>query len=311
MDGRFNLNSLDLNLLRIFRAIHVTGSVSRAGQQIGMTQSAVSNALKRLRAQLGDPLFVRSPTGVLPTAMADALIGPVEEGLRQFESAIEGLQTFDPALSNRCFRIYVNDLAQLVFMPRLIAYARTHAPHIQFETVDQPVEVGRRMMKEGQIDLAIANWPAMGEGYFRQRLFSETFVVVMSAGNSLARKRLSKTDYLNASHLDYRPSGSTYGVLRSILDTLFAREKVSRQVSFAAAHALGLARILADSELLLTIPSRLADALIQGSTEAFAVKRLPFASPTLQVTQQWHARVQHDPANRWLRKLILDIFRDG
>ncbi len=303
-----NPNALDLNLLKIFRAIYVSGSVSRAGQQVGMTQSAVSNALKRLREQLGDPLFVRTSSGVLPTPVADKLIGPVEEGLRHLDTAVESLQAFDPASSERCFRIYVNDLAQLVFLPRLISHVQESAPNLRFETVDEPVEVGRQMMKEGQVDLAIANWPALGEGYFRQRLFAETFVVMMSAAHPLAKKRLSKADYLKARHIDYRPGGSTYGLLRSTLDTLFSRESVSRQVTFVAAHALGLSSILAGSELLLTIPSRLATAVIEDTRDDLCIKPLPFSSPALAITQQWHARVHRDPANRWLRKQILDLF---
>lgn len=303
-----NINALDLNLLRIFRAVYLTGSVSRAGAQIGMTQSAVSNALKRLREQLDDPLFVRTSAGVLPTPTADNLIGPVEEGLRHFGMALESLQSFDPAVSNRCFRIFVNDLAQLVFMPRLIAHASSHGPNLTFETVHEPLEVGRQMLKDGQADLAIANWPATGEGYFRQRIFSESFVVLMGAHHPLAGQPLTKADYFQARHLDYRPGGSTYGRLRVVLDAVFSREKVQRKVSFVAAHALGLAAILAESELLLTIPSRLAQAMTQDAQKTFCKQPLPFPSGKLEITQQWHARVHRDPANRWLRKQILDLF---
>ena len=305
-----DINGLDLNLLKIFRAVYGEGNVSRAAVQVGMTQSAVSNALKRLREQIGDPLFVRTSAGVLPTPVADRLIGPVEEGLRHLGLAVGSLQGFDAATSDHCFRIYVNDLAQLVFLPRLIAHVQEAAPSLRFETVDEPLEVGRRMMAEGQVDLAIANWPAMGQGYFRQRLFAETFVVMMSASHPLASGALGKEDYLKARHIDYRPGGSTYGLLRTTLDTLFSRENVTRQVSFVAAHALGLSSILASSELMLTVPSRLANAMMRDTRDALVVQTLPFASPSLSITQQWHARVHRDPANRWLRKQILDLFLD-
>ncbi|MCC6196709.1 MAG: LysR family transcriptional regulator, partial [Burkholderiales bacterium] len=304
-----NLHRIDLNLLRVLRTVYATRSASKAGRQLGMTQSAVSNALRRLRLRLDDPLFVRSTDGMLPTALVESIIGPIADGLDRIEAAVSKPRSFDPATSDRLFRILMSDLAQLIFVPRLISHLSATAPDIRFETLEVAPDEGRRAMHEGSIDLVIGNWPAMGSGYYRQRLFSESFVVLMSQKNPLARRRLTKSDYLKARHMDYHPGGATYASLRGMLQKVLAKEKLGRHVTFTAGHALGLAAIAAQSELLLTLPARLASSLVAGRS-MLTIKPLPFPMPALTITQQWHARAHHDPANAWLRRQVAAIFAE-
>ena len=305
-----DISQIDLNLLRVLRVVHATRSATLAGQRLGMTQSAVSNALRRLRERLNDPLFVRSPDGLLPTSLVKSIIGPVEAGLAAIEGAMSSAPRFDPSTSDRLYRILVNDLAQLVFIPRLITHLAKAAPHVRIETKDTSLDEGKRGLHEGSIDLALGNWPAMGANYFRQRLFSETFVVLIRREHKLFHRRLTKADYLKASHVDYRPSGATYLSFRGMLDKKLQQEGLERHVTITAAHALGLASIIAESDLLLTIPARLA-ASMTGEGTGLGVKPLPFSSPVLTVTQQWHARAHRDPANAWFRRQMAELFADG
>ena len=125
-----NINSIDLNLFLVFQAIYATRSVTLAGDRLGMTQSAVSNALKRMRERFNDALFVRTADGMVPTPVAERLIAPVEEGIACLAQAVDQGRTFEPETSSRTFRIAVNDIGQLVMMPELLSVARGVAPGV-------------------------------------------------------------------------------------------------------------------------------------------------------------------------------------
>src|SRR5438552_3501730 len=207
MESPMNINSLDLNLFLVFQAIYVTRSVTLAGDRLGMTQSAVSNALKRTRERFNDPLFVRTPEGMAPTALAERLIGPIDEGLSHLHQAVDQGRAFDGRTSNRLFRVAINDIGQLVMMPRLLAEARRIAPGVRFETIDASVTEARQRMMHGQIDVAMGSWQPLGPSFYQQHLFEETFVVLMSRDHPMLRQpQLELQDYLRAEHIAYRPS---------------------------------------------------------------------------------------------------------
>lgn len=298
---------IDLNLLRVLRSVHRWRNVSRAGEELGMTQSAVSNALRRLRQRMGDELFIRSSQGMLPTARLEALIGDVAAGLEQIEGALRLPTAFEPATSHRSLRLLGNDLAQMVFLPRLLARFNALAPSMRLETVDAPVEEARRLLQDGRVDLALGNWPPLGEDFHRQRLFSETLVVLMSRRHPLWGRTLTRENYLSEAHVDYRPSGATYSHLQSLLDRTLDQEGLRREVRVIAGHALGLAAIIGSSRLLLTLPQRLAEALTAGR-DALGIAALPFPSPAFTISQQWHSRAHRDPALVWLRRQVVELF---
>lgn len=302
-----NINSLDLNLFLVFQAIYSTRSVTLAGERLGLTQSAVSNALKRTRERFNDPLFVRTSEGMAPTPLADRLIGPIEEGLSHFNRAVDQGRTFEPATSNRTFRIAVNDIGQLVMMPGLLAEARGLAPGIRFETIDASLSDARQRMLHGQIDLALGSWEAMGPSFYQQRLFDESFVVLVAKSNPLARQEmLTFEDYLAADHIAYRPSGATDTQLQQTLNRAGSPER--RKVVMTAAHSLGLSTIVATSSLLLTAPRRLAEAML-ATMPGLTTLEAPFEVTPFEIRQQWHERFHQDSGNRWLRELVFSLFR--
>lgn len=300
-----NINTVDLNLFLVFRAIYATRSVTLAGDRMGMTQSAASNALKRLRERFGDPLFVRTTEGMVPTPLADHLIGPIEAGLGQLAQAIDQGRQFDPGSVDRVFRVAINDIGQLVMMPRLLAAAREQAPGVRFETVDAGLAEARQAMALGQVDLAVGSWRAMGQNFFQQRLFDETFVVLMSRRHPLARRELAFDDYLAAEHIAYRPSGATDTELQNMLNR--AGVLGQRKVVLTAAHSLGLSAVVASSQLLLTAPSRLAQAMVAGRSDLH-IAATPFDMAAFAIHQQWHERLQLDGGCRWLRSLFFSLF---
>ncbi|MDB5965219.1 MAG: transcriptional regulator, LysR family [Polaromonas sp.] len=300
-----NINTVDLNLFLIFQAVYVTRSVTLAGDRIGMTQSATSNALKRLRERFGDPLFVRTNEGMTPTPLAERLVAPIEAGLSQFSKAFDQGCQFDPATSDRVFTIAINDIGQMVMMPRLLAAAQQLAPHVRFETVDCSMTDARSSMVHGQLDLAVGSWKDMGQTFYQQRLFDETFVVLMSSSNPLARRDMSFDDYMAAAHVAYRPNGETETALQQTLSRASATGK--RNIVLTAAHSLGLSAIVASSNLLLTSPSRLVKSLVDTRL-GLELRPLPFSMAPLVVRQQWHERIHLDNGNRWLRELFFSLF---
>lgn len=301
---------VDLNLLRVLCAVHATRNVSRAADELGMTQSGVSNALRRLRTVFADPLFVRCADGMQPTARAQDLIDLIGPGMADIQSALATETAFDPAQSTRLFRIMASDLAQMVLMPKLLARVAPLAPNVRFETVDASPEDGRRGMEGGAIDLVFGNWPAFGLDFHRQVLFKEVFLVLMREDHPLSQRRLTRSAYLNAKHVDYRPGGVTYQSLKQVLDKVLKTQNRQRDVTFTAAHALGLTSVLSESDLLLTLPSRLVSAIQVGRKQLVA-RPLPVASPEMPITLQWHARVHRDPSVIWLRRVIAELFDES
>ncbi|KQW62129.1 LysR family transcriptional regulator [Variovorax sp. Root411] len=301
-----NINTIDLNLFLAFQAIYATRSVTLAGERLGMTQSAVSNALKRLRERFNDALFVRSTDGMVPTPVAERLITPIEEGLACLMQAVDQGRTFEAQTSGRTFRIAVNDIGQLVMMSELLLVARGIAPGVRFETVDVPIAEARQRMLHGQIDIALGSWEPIGPSFYQQRLFDETFVVLTSRASPLgSRDSMDLDEYLAAEHIAYRPHGTTDFQLQQTLERAGALDR--RRVVLTAAHSLGLSSIVASSGLLLTAPARLAQAMVASRTDLHIVNA-PFEVVPFEIRQQWHERFHQDSGNRWLRELIFGLF---
>ncbi|MFM0210743.1 LysR family transcriptional regulator [Paraburkholderia sediminicola] len=302
-----NINTVDLNLFLVFRAVYVTRSVTQASDLLHMTQSAVSNALRRLRERFDDQLFVRTSSGMEPTPMADGLIGLVEDGLAKFTQAIDQAQRFEPIHSDRRFRIAVNDIGQLVLMPSLLSAAREQAPLIRFETIGASSgDEAKGLLLEGKIDVVVGNWPPMGQGFRQLKLCDETFVGLLRRDHEIQSDKLSIEEYLNAEHLAYRPSSANDAALQ---ETLFSCGALAqRKVVLAAAHSLGLEHVVSTSGLLLSVPSRLAQVMMQSRPDLRLV-HLPFQVGPFQVWLQWHERFNSDSGNCWLRQLIKSVFQ--
>jgi len=245
---------------------------------------------------------------MVPTPVAERLIAPIEEGIACLVQAVDQGRNFEPETSSRIFRIAVNDIGQLVMMPELLSVARSVAPGIRFETVDVSMADARQRMLHGQIDIALGSWESMGPSFYQQRLFDETFVVLMSKASPLgARERIELDDYLAAEHIAYRPQGTTDSQLQQTLDRAGALDR--RRVVLTAAHSLGLTSIVATSGLLLTAPARLAKAMVATRADLRSVDA-PFEVRPFEIRQQWHERFHQDSGNRWLRELIFGLFHE-
>jgi DNA-binding transcriptional LysR family regulator len=302
-----NINTVDLNLFLVFQAIYNTRSVTGAGERLGMTQSAVSNALKRLRERFNDPLFVRTPDGMAPTPVAARLIEPIVEGLAKLMQAIDQTRHFVPGTSSQLFRIAINDIGQLVLMPRLLAAALLLAPRVRFETVEVSPANCRQLLVDGRVDLAIGSWQPLGGGIYQQRLFEETYVALIASNHALKAETLTLGEYLAVEHIVYRPSGASYDALQDTLADLNVLNQ--RKVVLTAAHSLGLSTMVAASSLLLCVPQRLAEAMAANRPD-LRIAKLPFDVSPFPIKQQWHERLHTDAGHQWLRRLVFENFND-
>jgi DNA-binding transcriptional LysR family regulator len=244
---------------------------------------------------------------MVPTALAKKLIDPIEEGLTKLTQAVSQTRQFDPATSSQLFRIAINDIGQLIFMPKLLATARTIAPGIKFETIEATPLSCRQLLVDGLADLAIGSWKPMGSGFFQQRLFEESYVALLSSEHHLKAEKIRINEYLAAEHIVYRPSGTSYDALQTKLSELNVLEQ--RKVVLTAAHSLGLSAIVASSGLLLSVPYRLAVAMANTRSD-LRIAQLPFTVSPFPIRHQWHERSHADKSHQWLRHLVFEQFND-
>jgi len=289
-----NLNTLDLNLLLVFDAVLRTGSTTLAGEELGLTQSAVSNGLRRLRAAFDDPLFIKTPQGMSPTPMAERLAPSLREGLDRIRQALDDREDFLPAASQRQYVLYASDTGQRVFLPRLLGRLRREAPGIQLVTLQASPRDAPRLM---------------AAGFYRQKLFSDHYVCMAAADHPAIQAPMTLAQYMHAPHVVYRPAVGSHAFFEDVIDKLFSEHNLRRQVVLQVTHGLGLPEIIAGTDMLVAVPASLAQACAGSPGVRFLP--LPFDAPLVDITQQWHERFHRDLGHAWLRRTIADLFQDG
>lgn len=308
MNPENDLRNVDLNLLRVFDVLYRTRSTTRAAAALHLTQPSVSNALKRLRELFGDVLFVKTPDGMQPTPRSDGIAALIDEGFASLRLALQAGGAFDPATSNRTFRLYVSDIGQSVFLPPLVARLQKVAPSIRIDTVEPPLDAAQQMMKLGQIDLAIGLFKGLHADFLQQRLFRETYAVLARDGHPAIGKKISAKQFFAAEHIVYMPMAGSHARFEAELNALAAKHGKTRRVALQLTHSAGLDRIVASSDLIAYIPASLARALCgRGGLRAMA---LPFEAPPMDVSQFWHERFQRDDGHHWLRAIIYELFHN-
>jgi DNA-binding transcriptional LysR family regulator len=302
-----SFNRLDLNLLHVFDAIFHTRSVTVAASNLHLTQPAVSKQLNRLRELLDDPLFVRTNEGMAPTPRAEALAGPIRKALSEVHHAIDRQLGFDPMTSDRTFRIFLSDLGQMVFLPKLLDLIAREAPSVNIHTVQVPPSRMRGVaLESGDVDLAVGYFEEFEGSIHQQVLFEEHYVGMVRANHPTIRETLSFEQFLTTPHLVYQPSGGGHSSQDSVVDKAFWSAGVERRVAVLVAHTMGLTSIVSNTDLLVVVPHRLALACV--ALVDVNVLELPIEIPGFSIAQYWHDRFHADPGNRWLRKVFLRLY---
>lgn len=299
-----NFRTLDLNLLRVFAAVMVERNVTRAAAQLAMTQPAVSNALRRLRDATGDELFVTVPSGVLPTAHAEAIWPDVGTALERLSHALDP-QRFDPARDQPGFSLAMADATATVLMPAFAA-ALCHARALAAVRVLPLVSRDPRpQLEQGIADVAVGFFPDVAAALAAEGdrgmlvldlLYACDYVGVMRRDHPLASLLvLTLDDYCEARHLRVSFAGRP----RGFVDEALARQGRQRRVALTVNQFSTAARVVHDSDLLTVLPASFVKA--SGLAAGLVTRRLPVALPRIEVGVLWHRRHERDPAQRWLR----------
>lgn len=306
-DPRADLHShplLDVRLLAVFGAIHTTASVTRAADALGLGQPAVSVALAKLRQHFGDPLFVRTSAGMVPTPFAQGLAPAVRATLDALALVNAHRNDFDPATAQRTFRICMTDISQLVLLPPLWHQLREAAPGVRIHIEPLGADTPQRLA-QGEADLALGHLPQLEAGFYQQLLFRQQFVCLVGSAHPAALAGVptafTLAQFEAADHVVITASGAAPRVVERELERLGLQRRVAMEIpSF-----LGAAFVVEHTNMVITIPQRLAD-LLQGRG-AFGQFPVPFALPGYDVRQHWHERYHHDPGNQWLRRTVHEL----
>jgi len=300
-----NLAGMDLNLLLVFEAVMSERNATRAGQKIGMSQPAVSNALNRLRHHLKDDLFLRGPDGMRPTARALELEVPVRRALAELESALDPI-SFDPRTTERTFTIATTDYASMTLLPYLAEYLIDESPGVNIHTVP----IGGRLYEKLDAQDADYGITAIGEApsrFGRLDIGTDHFVCMMRKDHPLASfDEIPAEDYAAARHLLVSPRGDARGFVDEQLENMGLERRVVMMVNNFGSVPM----IIASSDLIVALPSRIADKCTQFFD--LHVTRNPISPPPGVVggVMVWHKRLANHPAHTWFRDMVARAGKD-
>jgi DNA-binding transcriptional LysR family regulator len=298
-----SLEQIDLRLLRIFDAMHANRHVTRAAEELGLSQPTISIGLGKLRRQFSDPLFVRTAEGMLPTSRADALIGPIRDVLNSLRNICELEAPFEPASAKRQFRICMTDASHITLLPQILEAVRKAAPGVALEAA-RIDEVMPQALQSGEADLALGLVPSLETGFYQQTLFRQDFICLTGPRHPRVKASLTLARYQKEEHISI-----VSGTGQQLLEEAVKKFGIERRIVLRLPGFLGLTAVLAASDLIVTLPRHIGETLAaQGKLR---VHPCPFPIPPFFVKQHWHARYHHDTANRWLRGVCASLFLRG
>jgi DNA-binding transcriptional LysR family regulator len=298
------LKDIDLNLLVIFNQILIERRVSKVAENLGLSQPAVSNALARLRKLTDDTLFHRTTRGMEPTPYAQQLAEPVSHALGIIHSAVNRKAFFDPPTAKRSFTVGMTDIGEIYFLPALMEALAKEAPGVTISTVRNNTVNLRDEMEAGRVHLAIGLLPQLKAGFFQRRLFKQRYVCLFRKGHHLDKRKVSLAEFSSADHVLVVSEGTGHGKV----DELLERRRVPRKVLLTVPHFVAVGHILHQSNMVATVPERLAQALVTPFDLVYV--KHPATLPEIAINLFWHAKFHRDPANEWLRRLIIRIHSD-
>lgn len=299
------MSELDLNLLYVLVALDNSRSVSGAALKLQRSQPAVSAALGKLRGFFDDPLFVRTGNVMQPTPRGSSLVESAREILGRIGSDIVATPAFDPATCQRPITLALSDVGEVVFLPALLKNLRQHAPQASVNAVSLPAAQIANGLEAGTVDLALGYFPDLKKhNFFQQVLFSDGFVSLLRADHPVAAKKLSLKQFLQLEHAVIRAESRT----EEVIERYLARKRIQRRVVLTTQHFSSAPLIVAQSDLIVTVPEPLARYFSNTSSQVRVVG-LPFEPPRIDLKQFWHRKFHHDARNRWLRELTCKLFQ--
>jgi DNA-binding transcriptional LysR family regulator len=293
---------IDLQLLRVLCAVMETRSVSKAADLLGVTQPTTSYLLGRLREELGDSLFLKTNKGMSPTPRTLAIYRDVRRGLDVLDSALSPAG-FDPAKSERNFKLAMSDIGEMVFLPPILQRLHASAPRITIEVIQVPLQQLPRALDFGDIDFGIGNLPEICSETSYQMAFREHYVCLLRQRHRSIKMSLSRKLFEEAEHIIVSsPFTGHHSVERSLLE-----RGIRRRPSLKIPNYTSVPNVIAETDLLVIAPSRVAKAF--EATHDIRSLPLPVKIPLFDVRVHWSPRHEANDDHRWMRELLIETIR--
>jgi DNA-binding transcriptional LysR family regulator len=291
----FNINKLDLNLLRTLNVLLEECNVSRAADRLALSQSAVSHALSRLREQLDDPLFIRRSQGMVPTPRAQQIAGRLRHILADIDQLV-GPVDFDPAIITTTLKIASADYGAAIVLPHVLDRLNKEAPGVSLEISDWNEDTLQHL-KAGSIDLALGGQRSFGDCH-HEILFTEQFVSVVRRGHPVIKHGLTRETYLQYKHMQV----DMYDSRMREIDLRLESSGLNRDVLLQLPYFTVTPFLIEKSDLIVTLPERLANKFKEFSQ--LQILDLPVDLGPFPYAQLWDTRRDNDPLHIWLRQVM-------
>lgn len=295
------LRSLDLNLLLVFKAVYAERSISKAAKKLNLSQPAVSNALNRLRRNLDDPLFTRTPHAMVPTSRAKTLAGPIHKALELLEAGMFDRDPFDCAESDRRFVVAVEDYGETVLLPALLSRLTRIAPHLKIVVRPEPGGELAQSMTEGKVDLSLDYFVQRDSAFRNECVLVDSLLTLSRRDHPGVGDKLSLEQYLAIRHVALIPRAGSM----PMIDLALAKRGLRRDVAVNVPHFLSMPNIVKSTDLLCTLPTRMA--LIYVENFQLRKHAVPLRVPNFPIYLTWHRSADDDPAHQWLREEIANV----
>lgn len=309
-----NINRIDLNLLVYLDALLRERNVTKAAHQLNLSQPAMSNGLRRLRELFDDPLLVRTSEGMTPTERALELEPIVREVLTNIDKAVQPRSEFEPADAHRVFRIMASDYAESTLLPTVLGKLRTMAPGVTLDIMT-PSDVSFLDVERGKVDMVINRFDSMPQSFHQIHLWDDSFTCVLSPENPVLED-FTLDNYLKANHVWVSKTGMGVGVgvnpddvqRLGWVDVALDKLGKKRQIRVFTRHYQAAMTLAEQNDLIVTLPTRAA--VLKRNNPRVVLRPPPLDIPVLELKMAWSPLLQHNPANRWLRRLITETARE-
>ncbi len=306
-----NIESFDLNLLVCFDALMRERNVSRAAEQLNISQPAMSNSLKRLRGLLDDPLLVRTTSGMEPTERALELEPLVRQSLSFAEAALSPMDHFEPATSQRVFRILVSDYVEGTLISSLVKYLQQHAPDVTLDVLTLS-DASFQDLEKGKIDLAINRFDEIPQSFYQRSVWQDNFSCLVNSDHPLIKNN-TLDEYLASSHIWVSKTG--IGVAtgmsqenshkRGWVDDALTALNCERKIRVFTRHYQIVPLLVDRSDLIATLPTRAARSY--RSYKELVIIDPPFAIDPIEIKMVWSPLLHHNSAHQWIRRTLVDL----
>jgi DNA-binding transcriptional LysR family regulator len=306
-----NVSRIDLNLLVYLDVLLRECNVTRAAEELGISQPAMSNSLRRLRDLFDDPILVRTSDGMTPTDRALELQPLVRTVLAAAEQAVLPKTEFNPFESPRIFRIMASDYSEATLLPMLLNRLRKQAPNIRLDIMT-PSDVSFHDVERGKVDLVINRFDTLPQSFHQIQLWDDSFSCVVSSRNPII-KCWSLESYLSSRHVWVSKTGMGVGVGMSPddvqrlgwVDEALSKIGAKREITLFTRHYQAALLLGEQEDLIVTLPTKAAHQL--NTNSKVIILEPPFEIPRMQLKMVWSPLLQHDPGHRWMRQLIKTV----